>query len=692
MSRFKLILALLLAATYSTLVAWPFFALATNDRGNPIKVAWQDDEHNLIDVRYDYSRDFKRFYQATRLPIQPNLWQVIALALVAGFLCCCFRPLLLNLTNEGSFILISLAYQITLIALVCIYCVCHYHHHDVTNRLQAAITDPELAQKAISHTKAYCATLTAFTLFFLIIPDLLFLSLSDICDSYIVSPCQELGKRYKTSIKKQITADINKTHFLWPENHIEQSDYSFKWRWLPFPSFYPMKLSGRTITWSDLVENITRQVKDDSATDLITRELKLSLLSVFTQSSQAASTKVAETAQAHLNQDLARRVNLAAAQQEGISVAGAKALLQQVSDHTLGRFQQDITASLSEATSLHLKEFKHTALQFLRDRDTASQIRLAHQDIALPDGTKFCLQKGNTTVFVVEQKPMCRTVFVSGSLLDQDAHPGNGEENTRHQDGSFYLSFPYLIYVIRFNQGEPTHLKIFYRTEPITNINDQLLSVNLPNVWDSNNVCLRFPDEATYANMTDGVHQIISHFWQSQFNNDLTYKYTYQNPVGRFTQWAQRTQTERSDFVLTAQWHKLEKTLLDKVTELLDIGYQPDMTPEKAVRESLTRALIDLCDVITDVCDKTTVDNRYHLQIANQLSEYLVSLAKAATNQVTEHLTEAGQEASTQAQTAFDTALQQGVNKAVADQFISHVVSETLAEGKVSRAITQAFN
>ncbi|MFH1430072.1 MAG: hypothetical protein ABIG71_00940 [Candidatus Uhrbacteria bacterium] len=136
------------------------------------------------------------------------------------------------------------------------------------------------------------------------------------------------------------------------------------------------------------------------------------------------------------------------------------------------------------------------------------------QHLLLPSRCVAHARRDDVDVYVIEQRPTTRTVFlttriwgrtenydmVEQELVEQRAYEvlGMTEQELRSKilarssstSQTFTLAFPYVILMTRFNKGVFHRLHIFYRNDTITSARDQLYHANMPNMHDTGLVCL----------------------------------------------------------------------------------------------------------------------------------------------------------------------------------------------------------
>ncbi len=373
------------------------------------------------------------------------------------------------------------------------------------------------------------------------------------------------------------------------------------------------------------------------------------------------------------------KCDAAAARQE------AAALLQSVSDETLQRFQQDLVASVGEAVEGQLSNFRGQATQLLQQRAGGVAAHPLPDGSAFPDGTKFCLRRGDATVFVIEEKPQTRTVTFRMGFSKR-------EGGCLKEDTSFQLAFPYVVFVVRLWRGSFSSLHVFYSRQPLQSLADSVCWPSLPNIRESGAVCMALY-EGRAVTLADEARKVISHFWHSMFNNDLRSNHYDQanNPVRDVWDWEEQSKRDPA-FVLAADWREREGSLEQLVEQLLAGGGEDEaVRAERKVCQALEQAVAGMTAVVTEACRSLPVERRYAKTVVRQLSAHLLSLASTVVDGMVSRLNDAVAGANSNVRHQFDGHLQRAVNEAVARTFVDAVASVLLDGGRLPQSLYHAL-
>ena len=118
----------------------------------------------------------------------------------------------------------------------------------------------------------------------------------------------------------------------------------------------------------------------------------------------------------------------------------------------------------------------------------------------LPVGTRFVVPYKTSVVFVSEQPPQVRSVYLR-----------SGQRAT--------LSFPYVIFAAKIQRNSAGLLHVACRTEPLQSIDDQLYHLSLANIYKGNSglgICFPYSDFGSDTAL-ESLNKQIKSFWHSAF-------------------------------------------------------------------------------------------------------------------------------------------------------------------------------
>ena len=137
---------------------------------------------------------------------------------------------------------------------------------------------------------------------------------------------------------------------------------------------------------------------------------------------------------------------------------------------------------------------------------------------ALADHLKWKVIRGRLTICVVELKPQLRRLMV----IDPASTIPFGPEATY---GERRLAFPYIVLKVPFLKGRVVgRVELFYRTEPLRDLNDELFWPNLLNVSPHAYDCVAWlctqylRRERPAPGITAGLDSVIHHLFGGGFN------------------------------------------------------------------------------------------------------------------------------------------------------------------------------
>lgn len=683
-TRQRLILIALMVVT-CVLMVLPTIARTTIDYGNPTEVRWgetpketeandeQKTDRKAV-IKFDDSDSLDRFYDLIHAPIQPSLWLLIPLILVLGITYLLLTPNFADDEDQFELWMLATVGVQVLLLVVCIgAAIANNSYFDVTDRITASIQDQELAKKAIerAHGQQILIPLTALLGFF--VGDVI-IFVSTLGVGALIEVGAKAYTRYKNSFLGNLQGGRD-TLALRHDGTIERVQYDYKFRWLPFPAIVPERTVVGHLSWSESCQLLVRAASSQSL-ETLCRQFKISLGELFETVGAKTSQSIVSTIGNEVGNGMQSHLQQLVTRDEAATIKEAESLLQGISDKTLQRFQQELVAHAGETVGGHLNDFRQQAIAFLQRRASGDATDVPHDGSTFPDGTKFCFSKGKATVFVVEEKPQVQTVTFREGFV-------RGENDYLTKDTTFQLAFPYVIFVVKLWEGRFSCLCLYFTKRPLQSLTDTLCWPSLPNIHSSGSVCLRYPD-ANYKTVAECVRAVISHFWQSAFNNDLRDHYDHgDNPIRNVWDWEKQSQKDAA-FVLTTNWRESGERLEHLIERLLRSDREDEVaTAEQVVRQSLDKAMAGLTAVIQKACGEVTVEKRYAKLIAKELSAHLQSLGTTVLKCMMTRLNSEVANTNGNVRHQFDFHLQRAVNEAVTKTFVGLAAAALLEHSRL---------
>lgn len=190
-------------------------------------------------------------------------------------------------------------------------------------------------------------------------------------------------------------------------------------------------------------------------------------------------------------------------------------LMKQSCSTVLSRIKNNLDATVSEKSEDAIKSFVENVTNNCSRQTNAWVDANAAQLMIVPDGTKLVHRDANRVTVVVEQKPTTRTITFNGSSRGLDP-------------ATYRISLPYIQYFINFiSDGSNDRFNSMFMTcttKSLTSLNDTVYKLPLPNVNTNGSVCVgnMATGSSNGSNLVDKINSIITGFWQSNFNFDLS--------------------------------------------------------------------------------------------------------------------------------------------------------------------------
>lgn len=186
-------------------------------------------------------------------------------------------------------------------------------------------------------------------------------------------------------------------------------------------------------------------------------------------------------------------------------------VLEEVVVATMKKYQAKINVGVQDSTSSFIDAFKQSIAKSVFE--SSNQWRTANKikPMIYPKGCRFCYSRGNSTIVVIEQDAQVRS-------LDFEMSMHSGRDSTLSTRAA--LSLPYVLFFFHFREDRFVNVYCGWSKSPIQSLDNLVCVPLLPNIHGNLSVCLGGMRPLT-GDVSNQISDIISHFWNSQFNGDL---------------------------------------------------------------------------------------------------------------------------------------------------------------------------
>lgn len=343
---------------------------------------------------------------------------------------------------------------------------------------------------------------------------------------------------------------------------------------------------------------------------------------------------------------------------KNFNASHAHFMSQALVNHTAVSLRNNINASVHESykkiTQELLGDVTDQAEALSRDLsfaliekiwDSFQQLKEAQDDTPqlLPRNAKIAFTKGNRTVVVIENEPQVRSISLSPDLLSEsEVTQAAGSGNTGYR---FNLAFPYVLFVIVFDEGRYYYHSVYYRNTTLTSAREYIYLAPLPNVnRETGSMCMGrdFPDEMQEQNtLPRQCEFVVCDFWQRTFNNH------YGNGgiekvdkrLASFAAWQKNSEIDPL-FILSVKWKngKTLKGVLESILDRRDHDTKLDGI-DRQVKEILDSGVRTITNVVSTQCNKDRIKDLNPAFVEGQSRDMLESLLTAHISKVFEHCT-----------------------------------------------------
>lgn len=211
----------------------------------------------------------------------------------------------------------------------------------------------------------------------------------------------------------------------------------------------------------------------------------------------------------------------------GETTAALQTAIRTAVEKKFNRVTQEFTGSLSDEADGLVRELNVELCEKVWDAFQNFKELSSDSPYIMPDGCKLAYTKGVRTVIVVEQKPQVRTVSFAADLINSREVKATGQK-TAEGNLRYSLAFPYVYFVIAFDEGEYSNYQVYFRNKPLTSVREHVHLPPLPNIHRGENlyrpVCMGNDFEAAagkQSNIARQCNRVVADFWQRTFSNDL---------------------------------------------------------------------------------------------------------------------------------------------------------------------------
>lgn len=318
-------------------------------------------------------------------------------------------------------------------------------------------------------------------------------------------------------------------------------------------------------------------------------------------------------------------------------------ILTKVVIESIRRYQQRLQVGIQDSVTDLLASFK---LQIVDEIYKASQnwmLTTYREPILFPPECRYLYTLAGSTFVVIEQPPIVRTLRLDQRLFEGGAIPPGISPHSKQ------LAIPYTVFIIHFRNtavdgsGKEVfrNLYIGWRSRPLSSLNEPIFLPYLPNIHPNYTVCTGYPgydalesSQAGGAGISELTQRVITDFWNTSFNNDLSAQWYMKKTVTQLAtvgEW-ERNSRENPLFILDVPL--LQPTISLTLKELIDtVGAAAEERPETMDLRHHISEMTDflagrLFHGIRNYVFKTKFDRFYPKEITDSLAGVMETCAK----------------------------------------------------------------
>jgi hypothetical protein len=319
--------------------------------------------------------------------------------------------------------------------------------------------------------------------------------------------------------------------------------------------------------------------------------------------------------------------------------------LKAISNTVFNRMTQEFQSQIVDESESLSSDLQFELLERIWDSFQTFKKVVKESPFIFPTGMKMAYTKGIRTVIVIEQATQTRSISLHGNLVTHyDATKAKSNDNGNYR---FNLAFPYVYFVMVFDNEKYAFQEIYFRNKPLTSVREHVYVAPLPNVFyekGTNNlrICMggnNFRAEVQQeSSITRQAEFIIGEFWQRTFNADTGSDgcSKIDKRLKDYATWQENT-TKDPFFILDVDWPK-GKTIKGVVETILDQRKQSEELDlvDQNIRTLLLNGVKKVTDRINAGVMKAKSLELNQEDIDNQIESILESIILDHTNKVFE--------------------------------------------------------
>lgn len=189
---------------------------------------------------------------------------------------------------------------------------------------------------------------------------------------------------------------------------------------------------------------------------------------------------------------------------------------------TIDKYQQKLNVGVQDSVADLLDQFKRKMELEIFDIASKWNLNIEPQKFLFPKNCRFASSIGRSTIVVIENEPIRRTLTLDTGLLGEEERVRTNATE-RHN-----LLLPYMLFFFHFKKDEGiigshrfVNAYTAWRKSPIVKLNDPIYNPILPNTHLNYNICLGNSLPTFTGSIAQICDSVQNYYWQSVFNTDL---------------------------------------------------------------------------------------------------------------------------------------------------------------------------
>lgn len=306
-------------------------------------------------------------------------------------------------------------------------------------------------------------------------------------------------------------------------------------------------------------------------------------------------------------------------------------ILTKVVIECLKKFEDKVNVGVQDSVADLLDTFRTKIASDIFDIAQTWSLTTSREKVLFPKNCRFLYNMGTSTIVVIEEPPMFRTLTLDRNLLGE--HMEGNSRVTRQA----LLPLPYTTFIMHFINSRSdgkgrerlSSMYVFWNSKPLESLTDMLYEPILPNIHQNYSLCMGHDFSLTSTTISEMVREAVNEFWSSAFNNDLSMRWWAKdyidNRLRTVAEWEQLNPLDMFEMNYHAAM-PLDRFINTCVGAHEEVNIDASMM-RRRLAETIDNCVSNLFNKVLKYFRKTKFDKFYPKDIVENLGTSITSIS-----------------------------------------------------------------